>query len=235
LNATTGAITGTPSAAGTSTFTAKVVDARGTAAGTTSSSCPVITIAPNAAACPSATVPTVYVSGLITGPPVQALMTVQDTGSGIASIVVTVATNTTVTFKMPAKGYTGTVVVTATKINQSAGSTVGLKVTDVCGNVTSFDPVDVTVNPDRHETVTVTVAGDESLVEIVNDGLEAMRITVNGHQTDIRLTEHETRIVDVARAMVPGPNNKMVFEGWGRGGGHAVVTVYPPPPGSPRK
>jgi uncharacterized Ntn-hydrolase superfamily protein len=235
LNGSTGAITGTPSAAGTSTFTAKVVDSRGTAAGTTTSSCPVITIAPNPAACPSTTVPTVYVSGLITGPPVQALLTVQDTGSGIASIVVTVATNTTVTFKMPAKGYTGTVVVTATKINQNAGSTVGLKVTDVCGNVTSFDPVDVTVNPDKHETVTVTVAGDESLVQIVNDGLEAMRITVNGHQMDIRLTEHETRIVNIARAMVPGPNNKVVFEGWGRAGGHAVVTVYPPPPKSPQK
>ena len=64
---------------------------------------------------------------------------------------------------------------TATKINQSSGSVVGLQVTDVCGNVTVFDPVDATVNPGKRETVTLTdVMGDETLVQIVNDDLEPL-------------------------------------------------------------
>lgn len=46
LNAATGAITGTPTAAGAFPFTAKVVDSRGTAAGTTTSSCGVTTTQP---------------------------------------------------------------------------------------------------------------------------------------------------------------------------------------------
>jgi len=50
LDPTTGTISGTPTTAGTYTFTAKVVDATGTAAGTTTSVCNGITIAPAAPA-----------------------------------------------------------------------------------------------------------------------------------------------------------------------------------------
>src|SRR6185369_8247099 len=50
LNPTTGVISGTPTVYGTFTFTAKVVDARGTDAGTTTSNCNSITIAPPAIA-----------------------------------------------------------------------------------------------------------------------------------------------------------------------------------------
>jgi hypothetical protein len=46
LNAATGVISGTPTAAGPFTFTAQVVDATGSTAGTTTTSCTTITIAP---------------------------------------------------------------------------------------------------------------------------------------------------------------------------------------------
>jgi len=46
LNPSTGAISGTPTTAGTDTFTAQVVDSRGTAEGTTTSSCNSVTITP---------------------------------------------------------------------------------------------------------------------------------------------------------------------------------------------
>src|ERR1019366_4349861 len=68
LNPSTGAITGTPTAAGTFTFTAQVVDSRGTAAGTTSTSCSiVIAPAPPTLTCPTATgtVGVAYSSALV--------------------------------------------------------------------------------------------------------------------------------------------------------------------------
>jgi hypothetical protein len=46
LNSSTGAITGSPAAAGTFTFTGKVVDSRNSAAGTGTSSCSIVTSAP---------------------------------------------------------------------------------------------------------------------------------------------------------------------------------------------
>ncbi len=68
LNSTTGAITGTPTTAGTFNFTAQVVDSRGTAAGTTTSTCSiVIAPAPPTLTCPTATgtVGTAYSSALV--------------------------------------------------------------------------------------------------------------------------------------------------------------------------
>src|SRR6185503_3118395 len=56
LNSATGAITGTPTAAGSFPFTAKVVDSRGTAAGTTTNSCGItIAAAAPALSCVAAT------------------------------------------------------------------------------------------------------------------------------------------------------------------------------------
>src|SRR5664280_2641413 len=55
LNPSTGAITGTPTAYGTSSFTAKVVDSTGTTGGTTTSSCSIVVAPPIALACAAAT------------------------------------------------------------------------------------------------------------------------------------------------------------------------------------
>ena len=54
LNPSTGAITGTPTAAGTFNFTAKVVDSTGTSAGTTTANCSIVISPPNLTlVCPS--------------------------------------------------------------------------------------------------------------------------------------------------------------------------------------
>ena len=178
--------------------------------------------------------PSVAVSGTFAGPPAKVTFKVQDTGSGVQSISVIVTTNATTTVPAFVPGTTAAITVTSTKINQSAGSVIGLQVTDKCGNVTTFDPFDVTVNPGRREAVSVSdIADDESLVKIENDDLDAMRITVNGHEVVARnLGRHETRIIDVARFMIPGDDNTMTFEARGPKGSSAVVTVYPPPTGS---
>ena len=148
--------------------------------------------------------------------------------------MVIVNTNANVVVPGFAAGTNDPVYVTATKINPSQGSAVGLRVTDVCGNVTIFDPVTVTVNPGRHEAVMLTeVPGDETLVKIINSGIDAMIITVNGRQMPvIQMRRWETRIVDISRAMLPGDNNTIMLEARGPNNGSAVVTVYPPPAAS---
>lgn len=78
---------------------------------------------------------------MINGPPKQIQVTVQDSGSGLGSIVVNTSTNSNTVVPAFVQGTTGSVVVTGTKIDQSKGSTVGLTVTDAAGNVTTCDPI----------------------------------------------------------------------------------------------
>jgi hypothetical protein len=147
----------------------------------------------------------------------------------VQSIVTIVSTNANVTWPAFTPPNKNSILVTATKINANAASTVGLRVTDACGNVTTFDPADVTVNPGRREAVTIDgIYGDENLVKIVNDGLKQIWMTVNGRY-DVRITlrPHETRIIDIGRMLVPGNGNTITLEGRGLPGANAVVFVYP--------
>ena len=86
------------------------------------------------------TPPVCLLTATIDGPPKQIQVTVQDTGSGLGTIVVTTSTNAT-TVVPPFTPGTNPVVVTATKSNQAAGSIVALTVTDAAGNVTECDPL----------------------------------------------------------------------------------------------
>jgi hypothetical protein len=63
----------------------------------------------------------------------------------------------------------------------------------------------------------------------MNDGLQALLITVNGHHArTIWLEPKTTRIINL-RAMEPGDDNTITFEALGYGGKHgsAVILVYP--------
>ena len=82
------------------------------------------------------TSPTCWLSAAIAGPPAQIQITVQDTASGLASIVATAHGNASVSIPPFTVGTTSPVVVTATKIDQSKGSSVRLKATDVAGKST---------------------------------------------------------------------------------------------------
>jgi hypothetical protein len=70
------------------------------------------------------------------GPPVQIDVTVQDTGSGLASVLATNKQNVTVVVPPFAVGTTNPLVVTATKVNQALRSRFTLTARDVAGNVT---------------------------------------------------------------------------------------------------
>jgi subtilisin-like proprotein convertase family protein len=90
--------------------------------------------------------PSCAVTQIIPGPPKQIRVTIQDTQSGLASIVVVTATNATVSIPSFTVGTTSPVIVTATKTNQSLPSTVVLRATDVAGNAVECDPVYTTIS-----------------------------------------------------------------------------------------
>jgi hypothetical protein len=73
-----------------------------------------------------------------TGPPFQQAYTIQDTGSGLASIIVTQANNADVPVPPYTVGTTDPVLVTATSIDQShlENFAVSFSISDVAGNIT---------------------------------------------------------------------------------------------------
>lgn len=87
--------------------------------------------------CADITRPVVSTS-MMAGPPAQVVFTVQDTGSGIASVVVTQSVNADTPVPPFTVGTISPIFVTSTKINQTQPVLVTLVVTDVCGNTTTF-------------------------------------------------------------------------------------------------
>jgi hypothetical protein len=81
--------------------------------------------------------PSIFISHQIPGPPAQLEITVQDTGTGLASISVQVADNCTVEIPAFCPGSQDPVLVVATKLNQSRPARVVLKAKDIAGNVTT--------------------------------------------------------------------------------------------------
>ncbi len=76
----------------------------------------------------------------VAGPPKQIQVEVQDTDSGLSTVVATASDNASVSIPAFVPGTTSPLIVTATKVDQSKGSTVALALTDVAGNTTTCDP-----------------------------------------------------------------------------------------------
>ncbi|MEA2195654.1 MAG: hypothetical protein QOG42_2134 [Solirubrobacteraceae bacterium] len=76
---------------------------------------------------------------IVAGPPKHIDFIVQDTGSGMQSVVVTTANNIVTPVPIPAvvSGTTTTISFTATKNNQSLGAQIAIVMTDVAGNQAS--------------------------------------------------------------------------------------------------
>ena len=87
------------------------------------------------------TPPTCILTATFAGPPKQLQITVQDSGSGLASILVTKSQNADTVVPPFTPGTQSAVLITSTKIVQSAGSVVELVVTDMAGNKIVCDPV----------------------------------------------------------------------------------------------
>jgi hypothetical protein len=168
-------------------------------------------------------------TAVIAGPPKQLQITVQDTGSGLSSIVPTEVTNATVSIPASTVGTTSPVVVTATKTDQTMGASVTLQATDVAGNATTCDPAMVTVTGRAGKPVSKVVTGvaqAESTVSIYNStpGLKQLNVMVNGKLFKVtRLHDGEVRTIDVAAGLTAGNHNTIVLTPHGSSGSADVL------------
>jgi hypothetical protein len=84
--------------------------------------------------------PSCALTSVVAGPPKQLIITVQSSSAGISKVEVTDSSNASVDVPSFSDGEKGALVVTATKLDQSGGSHVALRITDVDGLVTDCDP-----------------------------------------------------------------------------------------------
>jgi hypothetical protein len=154
----------------------------------------------------------------------------QDTGSGLASIVVTKSTNANTVVPAFTPGTTDPVIVRGTKIIQTQSSVVELRVTDVAGNVTVCDPVMTVVirAAGKPETQRFTdIPRAEHLITVYNGdpGIQQLNVEVNGESfRALRLAHGDERQLDVAAAMRDG-DNTVTLTSTGRPGGEALVLI----------
>jgi hypothetical protein len=150
---------------------------------------------------------------------------------GLASLVVTQASNASVSLPTFAHGSTDTLLVTATKLDQSTRSTFTIRATDQTGAARDCDPALVTVGQgpgERAVQVLHHLVKTESHVTLTNNtpGVDRVRLVVNGHRFELaNLRDGETRTLDVSSAMRTGTSNTLVVVAHGRRGSSAVVLV----------
>lgn len=178
-----------------------------------------------------AVAPSCALTAVIAGPPKQLQITVQDSTSGLQSVVVTEASNATISVPPFTLGTTSPVVVTATKIDDSQGATVALRVTNQAGLVTDCDPAMVTVGRqpgDSPVQVLHHIARTESHVTIVNGtpGVDQVRLEVNGHPFLVTgLQAGQTRTINVSAAMRKGTSNTILVVAHGPRGSSATLIL----------
>jgi hypothetical protein len=177
------------------------------------------------------TTPPVCTGRVVGGPPTQLVVTLQDGGSGLGSIVVTQSDNADTPVPPFTSGTTDPVTVTATKINQSQGAHVTIQATDVAGNVTTCDPfialIQRSTGADPQYTRT-TVPQAESRIQVLNGkpGLKNVEATVNGFKFKLTgLKDGEVRTVDVSSAMKAGDRNVVTVKGHGPQGSSATLVI----------
>lgn len=89
------------------------------------------------------------------GPPTTLEVFVQDSESGLASILVHTNDNATVSIPPFDAGSTASLIVTATKIDQNQRSSVVIEVSDVAGNSVTCDPIITTLSAEMPEAFTL--------------------------------------------------------------------------------
>ncbi|HEY3281794.1 MAG TPA: hypothetical protein VGN26_05925 [Armatimonadota bacterium] len=178
------------------------------------------------------TPPACALTAIVAGPPKQIIVTLQDTGSGLATITATVLDNVTLSIPLYAPGTTAPVVVTATKIDQTKAAHLALHSTDVAGNATDCDPVlaDLQI-PDGASSVTQTFTGlplEESFVTLRNGipGVKMVQVQVNGRKAHLlrmvggalRMTGPAVRTLSVKPDMLKGDTNSFTVTAYGEPG-----------------
>lgn len=178
------------------------------------------------------TTPPTCPARVVFGPPTQLIVTFQDEGSGLDSLVVTQSDNADTVVPPFAAGTTDPVVVTATKIDQSKSAHVAITATDQAGNVANCDPIITLYQRDPQVDPTKTygdVPQAEGKILIMNGapGLKNFEATVNGQRFKVTgLKDGEQRTLDISSAMLPGSNNVVVVKGHGPKDSTAGVVIW---------
>ena len=178
------------------------------------------------------TPPACTLTAMFTGPPKSIQVTVQDSGSGLASINVDHSTNATTVVSPFANGSTSPVLITSTKDDQSQGSSLALTVTDVAGNVTKCDPIvpGLGHRGTLRGVVTRTFANllaSESKVTILNGrpGLASFTVRVNGKSFTAKIAAGERRTISIASAMSHQHRNTVTVRAKGARASSATITI----------
>ncbi len=167
------------------------------------------------------------------GPPARIEVTIKDTGTGLAEILVTRSENADTVVPPFTVGTNDPVVLSATKIDQSKRARVEARVTDLAGNVALCDPI-LTVVEIGSKTGTAAVqthadvpqAEDTVTVSNGSPGLKHLEIVVNNKKFKVHdLADGEERIVDISSAMIPG-DNVVTLRGQGKDGSSASVLIW---------
>ena len=109
------------------------------------------------------------------GPPKQVTHTIQDTGSGLAEILVTASQNADTVVPPFTVGTTDPVVSTSTKIDQTQPMKIEIRVTDLAGNVTFCGYADARVDvtkdrvPDGAQVFEFTGSGSIGFFQLDDD------------------------------------------------------------------
>jgi hypothetical protein len=178
----------------------------------------------------SDTTPPVCTARVVGGPPTQLIVTLQDTASGLKSIVVTQSDNADTPVPPFTSGTTDPVTVTATKINQAQSAHVTIQATDVAGNVTTCDPVITLVQRNAQadpQASRFKVPAAENRVLVMNGtpGLKNFEVTVNGTKFKVTgLKDGENRTINIASAMHAG-DNTVTVKGHGPKNSSATVVI----------
>jgi Protein of unknown function (DUF3344) len=169
---------------------------------------------------------------VVSGPPTQAIVKVQDIGSGISSIVVTKSQNADTPVPPFTVGTTDPVTVTATKIDQTKSSQVSLLVTDQAGNQAVCDPIMTMLvrDPNQPENQTFrSVPQAENKISILNGipGLRSIEAWVNGVKYKAKdLKSGENTVIDITGALHAGENNVVTLKGKGPKGATADIIIW---------
>jgi cysteine-rich repeat protein len=171
--------------------------------------------------------PTCSVTRRMAGPPAQVEVTFQDSGSGLAGLLVVRSKNAETPIPPFAVGTVGPVVVTATKIDPSRPARVEIHARDVAGNAAVCDPVLTLMvrasgRPVR-QTHTGVAASDDTITVLDASPRIALEAVVNGVRFKLR-GPGET--VDISSALRAGDDNVVIVRAKGRPGSWANLLLW---------
>jgi hypothetical protein len=167
----------------------------------------------------------------VPGPPAQVTVRFQDTGTGLAELLVTKSENADTVVPPFTVGTNDPVIVTATKIDQTKRSRVEIRATDLAGNVAFCDPIITELVRDEARAVTQTFTDVPEAEHVVtvwngNPGFKTIAVTVNGQLFKIKsLSPGEQAQIDIASAMRPG-DNAVSLSGKGKKGASATIMLW---------